>query len=283
MSTPLISNVSDTARWVATYRAWETARPDALFHDPYASKLAGERGAEIARSVPQGVRNGWSIVVRTKIIDDLILQCVSEGCDCVVNLAAGFDARPYRMKLPANLLWVEADLPAMIAEKQRLLVDASPACRLARHPVDLSEAAARAEFLDEVQRHAAKALVITEGLITYLPDEVVRALAVDLHRRSAVEWWIADFFSPSLLRRTRKLMGASLAQAPLVFAPADGVRFFEASGWKTLDIRSIIAAAKSFGRLPFHFLYWLISVLTPEPDPRRFGRANWYGVVRLQR
>jgi O-methyltransferase involved in polyketide biosynthesis len=42
-----IENVSDTARWVAVYRAMETARPDALFHDPYAARLAGEKGEAI--------------------------------------------------------------------------------------------------------------------------------------------------------------------------------------------------------------------------------------------
>jgi O-methyltransferase involved in polyketide biosynthesis len=44
---PLVSNVSDTARWVAAYRAMESARPDALFRDPYADRLAGARGHAI--------------------------------------------------------------------------------------------------------------------------------------------------------------------------------------------------------------------------------------------
>lgn len=34
-----ITNISDTARWVATYRAMETARPDAIFRDPFAERL----------------------------------------------------------------------------------------------------------------------------------------------------------------------------------------------------------------------------------------------------
>lgn len=40
-----IENVSDTAFWVAHYRALETKRPDALFHDPLAGVLAGEAAA----------------------------------------------------------------------------------------------------------------------------------------------------------------------------------------------------------------------------------------------
>ena len=59
MNTALVSNVSDTARWVATYRAWETARPDALFHDPLAARLAGEHGPAIAAMMPRQARSGW--------------------------------------------------------------------------------------------------------------------------------------------------------------------------------------------------------------------------------
>jgi O-methyltransferase involved in polyketide biosynthesis len=42
-----IKNIADTARWMAFYRAMESERPDALFHDPYARLLAGERGKEM--------------------------------------------------------------------------------------------------------------------------------------------------------------------------------------------------------------------------------------------
>jgi len=49
---PLISNVSDTARWIAAYRANESARPDALFHDPLADQIAGARGHAIVAAAP---------------------------------------------------------------------------------------------------------------------------------------------------------------------------------------------------------------------------------------
>jgi O-methyltransferase involved in polyketide biosynthesis len=42
MTDTLIENVSDTAFWIAHYRAVESARPDALFRDPLAALLAGE-------------------------------------------------------------------------------------------------------------------------------------------------------------------------------------------------------------------------------------------------
>jgi O-methyltransferase involved in polyketide biosynthesis len=72
MSEPLVGNVSDTARWVAVYRAWESERPDALFHDRFASRFAGDRGRAIAAKMPRSARTGWPIVMRTRVIDDLI-------------------------------------------------------------------------------------------------------------------------------------------------------------------------------------------------------------------
>ena len=50
MSDALVRDISDTALWVAYYRAQETDRPDALFRDPFARALAGERGEKIAKA-----------------------------------------------------------------------------------------------------------------------------------------------------------------------------------------------------------------------------------------
>ncbi|PRC46147.1 SAM-dependent methyltransferase, partial [Mycobacterium sp. ITM-2017-0098] len=80
-STTPVSNVSDTARWVAVYRAIESARPDAVFNDPYADRLAGARGREIVATVPRMMRSGWWMVARTKTIDDIITKAISDGCD----------------------------------------------------------------------------------------------------------------------------------------------------------------------------------------------------------
>ncbi len=49
-----IEHISDTARWVAVYRAMETARPDAIFRDPHARQLAGERGDHIVDTMKRG-------------------------------------------------------------------------------------------------------------------------------------------------------------------------------------------------------------------------------------
>ena len=280
MSEALISNVSDTARWVAVYRALETARPDALFKDPYADRLAGERGRAIAQVAPKQMRNGWPLVLRTKLMDDLVEQSIREGCDVVVNLAAGFDARPYRLSLPESLSWIEADLPALIDEKEGLLAGEKPRCRLSREKVDLADAAARSAFLAGVLRNASKALVITEGLLGYLEEEVVASLGRDLASRTQVRWWLLDVASPAILQMLQKGMGAHLANAPFKFAPPNGLAFFEALGWHARDVRSVFHEAARARRLPF---FLRLFAIFPEPDPRSLGRARWSAVVRFER
>jgi len=272
-----IRNVSDTAHIIAAHRARESARPDALFHDALADRLAGERGREFIAASPRIMRDSWPVVARTKLIDDLILDAISHGCDRVLNLAAGLDTRPYRLELKPDFTWVEADLPGLLAEKERLLAGEQPRCQLTRHAVDLADPVARATFLDDALNGAAKALVLTEGLLIYLDEHDVDGLSEAL-RRPEVAWWMFDFFSPALVRRLTKKSATMLESAPFKFAPSGGVGYFEKLGWTTLDAESTLLAAKRFHRLPA-----TMRLLTyiPQPNPRKLGNMPWNAVIRL--
>jgi methyltransferase (TIGR00027 family) len=123
----VFEDVADTALWVAAYRARESSRPDALFRDPLAARLAGDRGEELAHEVDGSASFAWSIIVRTCVLDDLLREAIAAGADTVVNLGAGMDTRPYRMDLPQALRWVEVDAPKIIELKeQRLPPDGPP-------------------------------------------------------------------------------------------------------------------------------------------------------------
>ncbi|MGA7328864.1 MAG: class I SAM-dependent methyltransferase [Rhodomicrobium sp.] len=276
-----MSNVSDTACWAALYRALESKRRDALFKDPFAERLAGEKGKEIAAHAPRLVRNGWPVIARTVLIDRYVQAAIAEGCDCVLNLAAGFDMRPYRLALPASLTWIEADLPALIEEKQSVLAGLKPSCLLTRQKADLANAAERAAFLDEALRRKSKALVISEGLLMYLSEDNVRSLSHDL-MRPQVAWWVLETLSPMVREAIMKSMRSELTNAPMLFAPPDGIAFFERLGWKVLDVHSILHEALRLRRLPF-----LLSVAArlplPQPDPRNVAKARWSAIVRLGR
>src|SRR5437867_13054011 len=83
-----IRNISDTARWAAVYRARETERPDALFRDPFARRLACERGEEIANAIAFSNQNTWSWIARTYLFDHFITQEIAAGSDPVIKLVA---------------------------------------------------------------------------------------------------------------------------------------------------------------------------------------------------
>lgn len=276
----LVSNVSDTARWVACYRALETRRSDAVFKDPLAERLAGEKGRAIVERAKEHMHNGWPIIARTKVIDDLVLDCVAQGCDGVLNLAAGLDTRPYRLDLPASLPWVEADLPGLIDEKTALLAGETPRCQLERVKVDLADANTRAQFLDRALADRKRILVLSEGLVMYLDDDTVRALSRDL-QRPGIAWWMLDTISPKIRDVFMTRMATDLRQAPMHFAPGNGLAFFEDLGWNARDVRSLASEARRLRRLPWH-LNLIMMLPLPQPNPRRLGTAMWSAVLRLQ-
>jgi methyltransferase (TIGR00027 family) len=276
---PLIRDISDTARWVATYRARETERPDALFQDPFARALAGERGEEIARALPFTEENSWSFVARTCLFDQYIARQVKAGADLVVNLAAGLDTRPYRMQLPPTLRWIEVDLPEIFEYKVEVLAGAKPVCALERVPLDLANHDARRGLFSRLGREAKNVLIVSEGLLIYLMRDEVCALGRDLADQATFQNWIIDVVSPGLMTMMDQGMGSVMRQAgaPFLFAPPEGPPFFEACGWKPVDVGSILKTARRLGRLPL-FLHMM--AMLPESS-RAQGSRPWSAVCAL--
>jgi methyltransferase (TIGR00027 family) len=240
-SSPTVMHVSDTALWVAMYRAMESERPDALFRDPYAKQLAGERGAEILNTMPKGRQYAWPMIVRTAVMDEIVLRLVREhGADAVLNLAAGLDTRPYRLDLPPSLHWVDADFPDMIDYKQGHLAGERPRCRVEPARVDLTDAVARQALFQRAGAMGTRVLVIAEGLLIYLRPEQAVGLARDLHGQPSFHWWLLDIASPALLRMMDKTWGRSVRAggAPFLFAPAESTAFFRPHGWRETEFRS---------------------------------------------
>jgi methyltransferase (TIGR00027 family) len=281
MSEPgsLVSHISDTARWVAYFRARETQRPDALFRDPYAERLAGERGFQIANTLPEGNKHEWAWVARTYLFDQFLLRELQEGRDLVLNLAAGLDARPYRMDLPATLRWVEVDLPEILAYKDEVLADEKPKCQLERVRADLSDATARRTLFADMDRRAKNIVVLTEGLLIYFTAEQVGSLARDLAAGAHFQTWVVDLASPGQLKLMRGTTGKQLreADAEFKFGPPEGPGFFVPHGWDPKDVQGLLKTAAQLKRAPAELLS-----LLPEPKGLP-GNYPWTGVCLLKK
>jgi methyltransferase (TIGR00027 family) len=280
-NSPLIRDISDTARWVAAYRAHESERPDAVFRDPYARALAGDRGEQIANALPFGQQNAWAWTSRTYLFDRYVSQQIAAGADLVLNLAAGLDARPYRMDLPASLRWVEVDLPEILDYKEQVLAGATPRCALERVRLDLFNVDARRGLFARVGRDARRAIVLAEGLLIYLMPDAVHALGRDLAAVPAIQQWTVDIASPGLLSMLQEQMGDIVKQAgaPYLFAPPEGPAFFEACGWTPAAISSVLKTARKLNRLP---LFLRMIAMLPESTGAQ-GSRPWSAVCLLAR
>ncbi len=284
VNTP-VSDVSDTARWVAVYRAMESERPDAIFRDPYARQLAGERGEQIVRGMAKGRQFAWPMIVRTAVMDEIIQRCVKlEGYDTVLNLAAGLDARPYRLELPASVRWVDADLPGILTYKERQLAGQRARCRLEFAKLDLTDARARTELFGRAGDGASKVLVISEGLLVYLTPENVAALARDLSAQPPFRAWLIDLAAPRLLKMLQRRWGKQLARgnAAMIFAPQESTAFFEPFGWTEAEFRPMFEEAFRLERtMPFARFWRFVSRLTPKRKQEELRRMS--GIVLLTR
>ena len=277
----IVRNISDTARWAAVFRARETERADAIFRDPYAGRLAGTMGVDIANTLPEGNSHAWAWVARTYLFDQFITQSLEQGADMVVNLAAGLDARPYRMSLPATLLWIEVDLPEILAYKEKILEKEKPSCALERVRMNLSDRNSRRALFADLDRRANKILILTEGLLIYLSPEEVGALANDLSATAHFHRWIMDLASPGLLRMMQRTTGKKLSEvgAAFKFAPGEGPAFFASHGWEPEDVKGLLKTAARFKRPPF-FLR-LLGRLPEQKKPA--GNRPWSGVCLFKK
>jgi hypothetical protein len=115
---PLVRNISDTALLAAIYRARETKRSDAVFRDPFARRLAGERGDQIAKSMPfSEVREGVDIPNAARFSTILAMTPPLLDCSQMSKRFGGGQNRVWHLAaflagLPSKRLEIDNKLPS---------------------------------------------------------------------------------------------------------------------------------------------------------------------------
>ncbi len=191
----ITESVGVTAVGVAAARAVESARPDALFHDPYAAKLVeavGDGWSRIMRGEVQidPERNrvygpmGGMMTARTVYFDEYFGAAVADGIRQVVILASGLDARAYRLEWPSGTVVFELDQPKVLEFKAGALADDTPAAERRTIAIDLRQdwpAALRENGFDPSRPTAW----LAEGLLRYLPHDAQDRLCENIVELSA--------------------------------------------------------------------------------------------------
>lgn len=179
---PHIDGLGLTARWVAALRERETLRPDRLFEDPFAAALAGDAGRALMAAVEAdlpAMAGTRGLAVRTRYLDDMLAAAMAAGVRQVVILAAGMDARAYRLPWAEGTVIYEVERDDVMALKEHVMADlaAQPKAALRKVRIDLRE-----DFATALRQHGfapeRPAAFLVEGLLIYLPDRaaVLRVL-----------------------------------------------------------------------------------------------------------
>ncbi|MEE2854497.1 MAG: class I SAM-dependent methyltransferase [Actinomycetota bacterium] len=209
----LASSVAATATMVAAARALASEAGNPIINDPFAAPLVRAVGLDFFRRLVDGEVAGSegsegrgkdlgletdSIAVRTRFFDDFFTGAARDGVRQAVILAAGLDARAYRLSWPPGCVVYEVDQPAVIEFKSATMssLAATPTAERRTVGVDLRDdwpAALRASGFDATQPSSWSA----EGLLMYLPPEAQDRLFDNITELSAPGSVLATEYHPA--------------------------------------------------------------------------------------
>jgi methyltransferase (TIGR00027 family) len=178
--------VAITGLLVAALRAEESKRADRLFDDPFADALAGTEGrAELDRYRDSAKFGTVPIIeVRTRWYDEAIARAVASGIRQFVILAAGMDARAYRLTWPGETRVFEIDREEVLSQKARRLEGAVAKCDRVAIGGDLANDWPR-ELLSRGFDRNARTMWLVEGLLQYLEAPAVERIFARIDSLSA--------------------------------------------------------------------------------------------------
>jgi methyltransferase (TIGR00027 family) len=208
----LASSVGATATMVAAARAVASGEPDPIINDPFAAPLVRAVGLDFFNrlvngeiSLSEGDGRGErdlqletdSIAVRTRFFDDFFVDSARDGIRQSVILAAGLDARAYRLSWPSGSVVYEVDQPKVVEFKTATMsaLGAAPAADRRTVSIDLREdwpAALRSSGFDDTKPTSWSA----EGLLMYLPPEAQDRLFDNITALSAPGSKLATEYHP---------------------------------------------------------------------------------------
>src|SRR6516162_5391383 len=203
----LATSVGATATMVAAQRALSS--DEKLIDDPYAAPLVRAVGIDVYVRLVNGQipvggdsefdpqRMARGMACRTRFYDQFFLEAANSGVGQAVILAAGLDARAYRLPWPTRTVVYEVDMPEVIEFKTMTLGDlgAEPTAERRTVAIDLRDDWATA-LQDAGFDPKTPSAWSAEGLLVYLPDEAQDALFDNITALSAPDSRLGFEFVP---------------------------------------------------------------------------------------
>lgn len=284
----IVTGIGMTALAVAAARALESRRDDRLVSDPFAEAFV--RAAPSPTPIPTRFEDideddedkvMWAAMadyvgVRSRFFDTVLTDAGRAGVRQVVILAAGLDARAYRLDWAPGTVVYELDRAKVLEFKDSVLAGTEPRCHRRTVAVDLRDdwpAALREAGFDA----SVPTAWIAEGLLPYLPDDATAALFARIDELSAPGGWVAVEHAegnlaesdemPSMRRMSWRL-GVDLGDLWPDDQTVDPVEWLERHGW-TVTAATPPALAVSYGR-PFgpaepHMLQKMLLIAAEAP------------------
>ena len=195
----LASSVGATATMVAAARALASREPDPLLDDRFAEPLVRAVGHPFFTRMLDGdipledddmpmtfQQRREQMTVRTRFFDDFFSSATNDGIRQAVILAAGLDARAYRLSWPEGTVVFEVDQPEVITFKSLTLaqIGEEPAVECRPVGIDLRDDWPKA-LCDNMFDTSEPTAWIAEGLLPYLPPEAQDRLLDNITALSA--------------------------------------------------------------------------------------------------
>ncbi|WP_419839921.1 class I SAM-dependent methyltransferase [Candidatus Poriferisodalis sp.] len=228
----------------ALARSFEAKRADALVVDNLAALFLADSPVAYSRLVALLGDSADLIALRSLMFDKLIADSISEArISDILNVGAGFDTRPYRMRFADEVRLIEVDDPRVLECKTQLLVNHSSTTRLVRCALDVGCSG----WFDALLEHVPDidgAAVVAEGFFIYLSRPEAQVLMEELARSGRCRYLVGDLVSPGQLRKLRDT--AERLGTRFGFYGLEDLQIFERAGWLCIDYWPMMTALRRY-------------------------------------
>ena len=236
--------ITDTAFYCCGARMLDAAKDKPICGDDYAQLFMSAYGMEIFDRFKALELSNASIIVRHRIMDDMLRQLLYTNHDLnVVTIGAGFDSRPYRLH---GGHWFELDEPELIAYKDILLPSDQCDNPLHREAIDF----AKEDLVDKLLQlpHSGPVVFVLEGVVIYLCENDIQNMLSELDYEYPKHRLMCDLVNREMVDKYGQTLSQVVTEMGAPFQSVDHPEaIFLQSGYQAREVVSVMDATVDLG------------------------------------